>query len=112
MYEKLDKLRQEVDRFKARLEDDKIKLKKAEDRLKEAENSQILSDVGSYNLSPEQLAQFLQLANSGKLQEMLNGKVEMPGSENARTSGLGFSTDEATDISTDLENEEDFDDED
>ena len=109
MYEKLDKLRAEVDRFRARLEDDKIKLKKAEDRLREAENTQILSDVGSYNLTPEQLAQFLQLANSGKLQEMLNGKVEMPGAENLGTAGVSFEPDRATDVSRDLENEEDYD---
>lgn len=109
MYEKLDKLRQEVDRFKARLEDDKIKLKKAEDRLREAENTQILSDVGSYNLTPEQLAQFLQLANSGKLQEMLNGKVQVPGAENADETGSGFEPSRATDVSRDLENEEDYD---
>ena len=37
-----------------------------------------MSDVASYNLSPEQLAQFLQLAGSGKLQELLNGQVKMP----------------------------------
>lgn len=41
--------------------------KQAEARLQEAENSQILSDVGALNLSPEQLAEFLKLATSGKL---------------------------------------------
>ena len=35
--------------------------------LREAENSQILADVGAMKLTPEQLAQFLQLAASGKL---------------------------------------------
>ena len=41
------------------------KVKQLEAKLKEEENQQIVSDVASYNLSPEQLAQFLQLANSG-----------------------------------------------
>lgn len=67
MYEKLDKLRAEVERCKKKIEDDKLKLKQAEARLQEAENSQILSDVGALNLSPEQLAEFLKLATSGKL---------------------------------------------
>ena len=37
-----------------------------------------MSDVASYNLTPEQLAQFLQLANSGKLQAMISGQIPMP----------------------------------
>ena len=67
MYEKLDKLRAEVERCKNRIEDDKAKLKLAEQKLQEAENSQILADVGALHLSPEQLAEFLKLAASGSL---------------------------------------------
>ena len=67
MYEKLDKLRVEVKRWEQKIEDDKAKLRQAQDKLKEAEHSQILSDVGALNLSPEQLAEFLKLATSGKL---------------------------------------------
>lgn len=64
MYEKLDKLRAEVERLRQRVEDDKARLKAAELKLKEAENSQIIADVGALNLTPEQLAQLLaQLAN-------------------------------------------------
>ena len=59
MYEKLDRLRIEVERCKKRIEDDKVKLKNAEAKLHEAENTQILADVGEYNLTPEQLAEFL-----------------------------------------------------
>ena len=64
MYEKLDKLRAEVKRWEQKIEDDKAKLRQAQDKLKEAEHSQILSDVGALNLSPEQLAEFLKLATS------------------------------------------------
>ena len=67
MYEKLDKLRAEVKRWEQRIEDDKAKLKLAQDKLKEAEHTQIIADVGALNLTPEQLAEFLKLAASGKL---------------------------------------------
>ena len=66
MYEKLDKLRAEVERWRRKLEDVKAKLKEAEEKLKEAENTQILADVNALNLSPEQLAEFLKLVASGK----------------------------------------------
>ena len=67
MYEKLDKLRAEVERCKKKIEDDKARLKNAEARLQEAENSQILEDVGALNLTPEQLAEFLKLVSAGKI---------------------------------------------
>ena len=66
MYEKLDKLRAEVERCKKKVEDDRAKLRAAEEKLKEAESSQILADVGALNLSPEQLAEFLKLVTSAK----------------------------------------------
>ena len=65
MYEKLDKLRAEVERWRRKLEDVRGKLKEAEEKLKEAENTQILADVNALNLSPEQLAEFLKLIASG-----------------------------------------------
>jgi putative periplasmic protein cpxP len=70
MYERLDKLREELKRAqKRKLSADK-KLKLAEERLREAENSQILSDVGALNLTPEQVSQFLRLAATGQLSEV------------------------------------------
>ena len=66
MYEKLDKLRAEVERCKRKVEDDRVRLKAAEQKLQEAENSQILADVGALNLSPEQLAEFLKLVANGQ----------------------------------------------
>ena len=67
MYEKLDKLRAELDRAKQRRADADAKVKQLEQKLREAENSQILADVGALKLTPEQLAQFLQMAASGQL---------------------------------------------
>lgn len=87
MYAKLDKLREDLKKAVAKREAADAKVKQLEAKLKEEENQQIVSDVASYNLSPEQLAQFLQLANSGRLQEMLSGQIPMPGAVNVDTSG-------------------------
>lgn len=67
MYEKLDKIRAELDRAKQRRAEADARVKQLEQKLKEAENTQILADVGALKLSPEQLAQFLQLAATGQL---------------------------------------------
>ena len=104
MYAKLDKLREDLKKAVAKREAADAKVKQLEAKLKE-ENQQIVSDVASYNLSPEQLAQFLQLANSGRLQEMLSGQVPMPGAVNADTSGKKQDEDNETDMDKE---EEDF----
>ena len=75
MYEKLDKLRAELDRAKQRRADADAKVKQLEQKLKEAENTQILADVGALKLTPEQLAQFLQLAANGQLPMEQSGTV-------------------------------------
>lgn len=79
MYAKLDKLRADLQKAIIKRDAAEKKVKYLEEKLREEENQQIVSDVASYNLSPEQLAQFLQLAENGKLQEMLNGQVSVPG---------------------------------
>ena len=105
MSAKLDKLREDLKKAVAKREAADAKVKQLEAKLKEEENQQIVSDVASYNLSPEQLAQFLQLANSGRLQEMLSGQVPMPGAVNADTSGKKPDEDNETDMDKE---EEDF----
>jgi len=67
MYERLDKLREEVKRCEKRRDEANERLKAAQAKLKDAEASQILSDVGALKLSPEEVARLLQLAASGKL---------------------------------------------
>ena len=47
--------------------DDVKRLKELEQRLKDAENTQILAEVGALKLSPEQLKMFLEMATSGQL---------------------------------------------
>lgn len=67
MYEKLDKLRAELKRARQKKKELEAKIKNLEQRLAEAESAQILADVKAMNLTPEQLAQFLQLAAGGQL---------------------------------------------
>ena len=85
MYAKLERLRAELKKAVMKRDEAEKKVKQLEAKLKEEENLQIVNDVASYNLSPEQLAQFLQLAGSGKLQEVLNGQVAMPGTGKTAT---------------------------
>ena len=63
MYEKLDKLRAELGKAKQRRAEADAKVKQLEQKLKEAENTQILAEVGALKLTPEQLAQFLQMVS-------------------------------------------------
>lgn len=87
MYAKLDKLREDLKKAVAKRDAAEEKVKRLEEKLREEENQQIVSDVASYNLTPEQLAQFLQLANSGKLQAMISGQIPMPVEEQQQTAG-------------------------
>lgn len=87
MYAKLDKLREDLKKAVAKRDAAEAKVKRLEEKLREEENQQIVSDVTSYNLTPEQLAQFLQLANSGKLQAMISGQIPMPVEEHPQAAG-------------------------
>jgi len=101
MYEKLDKLRAELDRAKQRRADADVKVKQLEQKLREAENTQILADVGAMKLTPEQLAQFLQLAASGQL----------PMAQNSPVVNVTPAPTTTQDNDDDYEESEDFDDE-
>lgn len=67
MYEKLDKLRAELEKARQRRAEADAKVKQLEQRLKDAENTQILAEVGALKLTPEQLKMFLEMATSGQL---------------------------------------------
>jgi hypothetical protein len=109
MYARLDKLREDLQKAIVKRDEAEKKVKQLQAKLKEEENQQIVSDVASYNLTPEQLAQFLQLAGSGKLQELLNGQVKMPESVTMNNAGDKPAEDEENLFD---ENEEDDQDED
>ena len=78
MYARLDRLRAELKKAVIKRDVAEEKVQQIEAKLKEEENRQIVCNVASYNLSPEQLAEFLKMVKDGKLQEMLNGNVPMP----------------------------------
>lgn len=67
MYEKLDKLRAELDKARMKRAEADAKVKHLEQKLREAENSQILAEVGALKLTPEQLAEFLKMAAGNRV---------------------------------------------
>lgn len=97
MYEKLDKLRAELEKARQRRAEADAKVKQLEQRLKDAENTQILAEVGALKLSPEQLKMFLEMATSGQL-------------GNAEPMVIKGSTEVKEDIENDDMESEDFDD--
>ena len=106
MYEKLDKLRDEVKRCEKRVADAQSKLKAAQEKLKEGEASQILSDVGALKMSPEELARVLELVKSGQLNQGAAANTE------TKTTHTGSNSKDEEDLDeTDEENKEDTEDE-
>ncbi len=82
MYAKLDKLRDALEKARARRDAAEEKVQRLEEKLKEEENLQIINNVSSYHLSPEQLAQFLQLVKTRKIPELMKGEIAMPDTDN------------------------------
>ena len=106
MYEKLDKIRAELERARQRKADADAKVKQLEQKLKEAENTQILADVGALKLTPEQVAQFLQMAANGQLPIAQSNPVAQ---SNSVAGPATITTAEVKD--DDYDESEDFDDE-
>lgn len=67
MYERLNRLREDLVKAKARREEADKRVKTLEGKLKEAENNQILSDIGELKLTPEEVAAILAQARKGTL---------------------------------------------
>lgn len=88
MYDKLDRIREELAKARQKKEEADAKVKSLEIKLKEAEANQIVADVTSYNMSPEQLAKFLELAANGKLQDLLSGQTSVPVTTNTMPTGI------------------------
>ena len=106
MFERLDKLREEVKRCEKRRDEANERLKAAQAKLKEAEASQILSDVGALKMSPEELARVLELVKSGQLNQGTAANTE------TKTTYTGSNSKDEEDLDeTDEENKEDTEDE-
>ena len=90
-HEKLDRIREDIKRDKAKVAKLQEQIKVKEAKLKEAEASQIVADVGAMNMTPEQLGEFLALIQSGNLNELLSGKTKVVKAKNkkpAKNSGV------------------------
>ncbi len=105
VYEKLEKIRGDLAKAKEKRDEAEAKVKQLEQRLKEAEEKQILSDVGSFNLSPEQVAEFLQLMASGGLPQ--TGVSNPTSSANSVRNETTYNTTNEDDESEDFEDEND-----
>lgn len=92
MYAKLDKIRADLQKAIAKRDEDDRKVKQLEEKLRQEEAAQIVNDVTAYNLSPEQLAQFLQLANSGQLQNLLGGQNSQAAQPVSKSTGSYYGT--------------------
>ena len=109
MYARLDRLRSELKKAVIKRDVAEEKVQQIEAKLKEEENRQIVCNVASYNLSPEQLAEFLKMVKDGKLQEMLNGNISMSAATGTNFQDTNKSmADNDTDKEYSSYNEEDF----
>lgn len=109
MYARLDRLKAELKKAVIKRDAAEEKVQQIEAKLKEEENRQIVCNVASYNLSPEQLAEFLKMVKDGKLQDMLNGNVPMPAViETDKPNTDDVKPDSDTDKEDSSYNEEDF----
>ena len=109
MYARLDRLRSELKKAVIKRDVAEEKVQQIEAKLKEEENRQIVCNVASYNLSPEQLAEFLKMVKDGKLQEMLNGNISMSADTGTNCQDTNKSmADNDTDKEYSSYNEEDF----
>ena len=98
-YDKLARMRADIQRDKDKIVKLQEGIKVKEAKLKEAEGNQIVADVGAMKLSPEQLGQVLELVKNGGLEAILNGSVEA-------VAGIGQSPkDEEPDDERELEND-------
>ena len=109
MYEKLDKLRGDLDRAKQRRAEADARVKALEEKLREAENSQVIADVTALKLTPEQVAHFLQLAASGQLP--MNGTAGTRIQTGQASSGYGQNSTNSA-ITEEDEDNENYDEED
>jgi len=103
MFERLEKIGQDLERAKKKRAEWEAKVKELERRYREEENTQIHGMVHAANLTPEQLAELIKLATTG---------VPKPEATNSVLMGFGTVGEEAPENETmDNETEEQNDEE-
>ena len=85
MFERIDRLRDDLERAKMRRAEAEARVKACENKLKDAENSQIISEVAKRKLRPEEVARLLQMASDGRLAALLSGDTVEGDSEKSNS---------------------------
>lgn len=106
-YDKLDRMRADIQKDKDKVTELLERIKQKEARLKDAEASQIVADVSALNMTPEQLGEFLALIQSGKLSSVMSGTTPTGGT----VSNAYASTSDDADSDEDFDDMEDIEDE-
>ncbi len=87
-FEKLDHMREDIKKDKDKVARLLEQIKRKEMKLKETEADTIVAQVLSYNITPEQLDEFLKLMHSGKLNSLLKGNGITPNAKSYKAYGL------------------------
>ena len=108
MYERIDRLREDLERARKRRAEAEARVRLCESKLKEAENNQIIAEVAKRKLRPEQVAQLLALATDGQLEALLSGK---PTEVSAKDSSEDLLAKESMEVDFDYDESEENEDE-
>lgn len=104
MFERLEKIGQDLERAKKKRAEWEAKVKELERRYREEENTQIHGMVHAANLTPEQLAELIKLATTGVPKpDVVSGELMGFGT----TGGKG-SENEIMDNETEDKNDEEY----
>ena len=76
MNPKIEKLEKEIDRTKAKIAEMQAKLRKLEEQKTELENTDYVAVARSFHLTPQELADFLELRQAGSPTEALPREQE------------------------------------
>ncbi len=95
-FEKLDHMREDIKKDKDKVARLLEQIKKKELKLKETEADTIVAQVLSYNMTPEQLDEFLKLIHSGKLNSLLKADNLKPDAKAYKAYGSKISETEET----------------
>ncbi|MCR5406094.1 MAG: DUF4315 family protein [Lachnospiraceae bacterium] len=104
-FEKLDRMRADIQRDRERVARMLEQIKQKEAKLKEAEATVILDEVGSYKMTPEQLTDFLKLIASGKLEAVMGNHNTIA---DTKTPIVPDDDEDENDETEDNEDEEDY----
>ena len=88
MFEKLNRLRTEYEKAKVKFEEAKVKVEETAAKLKAEEATSILGMVEELSFTPEQLAEFLGVADKPKTAVQRSGKTETKPARVAESAGI------------------------